>query len=381
MLQFELMTEKDRKEAAYIERRRIQEEERRKRIFDPRSRLIGIDTHVLKSQIEEKKRREDEVKRVEEIFEENLRRADEVAIALAQKEQDERRKLQQEINKYRHQFQKPEDRREFDLNDPNGKKKQIPARMYDEDPRLGPSSAQKFEGEDLINEERSRVQKEQINAWLHQQMLEKEQAEKERKMAEDAYKAAVIARDQRAIELDNMERTCRRRLEEACTKYNLALAEEKCKQDSKKYQQALEDNAAEIYNFLTSDLLTENPDVSQSNMGPGKRIAYLYKGMSDEEKANIRREQLAQMEEVKKKKDLELRMQREYEDYLNGTQKSIYLMDLEIERKQRDECKRIAEENKRLAEEQKNRKNYLSKIVYANRATDDYFDQFNKSSR
>lgn len=43
------------------------------------------------------------------------------------------------------QYQKPEDRREFDLNDPQRFKKLLPARLHDEDPRLGPSSAQKYE--------------------------------------------------------------------------------------------------------------------------------------------------------------------------------------------------------------------------------------------
>lgn len=38
------------------------------------------------------------------------------------------------------------------------------------------------------------------------------------------------------------------------------------------------------------------------------------------------------------KRELEQRMEREYEDYINGTQKSIYLMDLEIQRKQRYCC-------------------------------------------
>lgn len=47
----------------------------------------------------------------------------------------------------------------------------------------------------------------------------------------------------------------------------------------------------------------------------------------------------------------------------------------------REEKKKIAEENLRLAEEQKSRNNFLNKIVYANRATDEYFDQFNKTSR
>lgn len=55
----------------------------------------------------------------------------------------EMRQLQKEVNDFRKFFQRPEDRREFDLNDPNGMKKQLPCRLHDDDPRLGPSSAQK----------------------------------------------------------------------------------------------------------------------------------------------------------------------------------------------------------------------------------------------
>ncbi|ENN81903.1 hypothetical protein YQE_00424, partial [Dendroctonus ponderosae] len=188
MLKLQLMTEKDRREAAYIERRRIQEEERKKRLFNPRQRLIGIDTQALQAQIEEKKKKELEVKRNDSIFENELKKADQIAITLEQKQREEQKKLQKEIETFRKNFQKPEDRREFDLNDPNGIKKQLPCRLHDDDPRLGPSSAQKFEGEDLSNEERLKLQKVQIKAWLGQQLIEREQAEKERKMAEDAYK-------------------------------------------------------------------------------------------------------------------------------------------------------------------------------------------------
>lgn len=42
MLNFQLMTEKDRQEAALIERKRAIEEERKKRIFNPRARLFGV---------------------------------------------------------------------------------------------------------------------------------------------------------------------------------------------------------------------------------------------------------------------------------------------------------------------------------------------------
>ncbi|KAH0999957.1 hypothetical protein HUJ04_008190 [Dendroctonus ponderosae] len=101
-------------------------------------------------------------------------------------------------------------------------------------------------------------------------------------------------------------------------------------------------------------------------MGPGKKIAYLYKGMSEEEKLQIRREQISQIEEARKKKEMEARMQREFEAYINGTQQTIHLMNLELKRKHREELKKIADENLRLAEEQKSRKKFLNTIVYEN---------------
>lgn len=61
----------------------------------------------------------------------------------------------------------------------------------------------------------------------------------------------------------------------------------------------MEDNFAEMYNAVTGDLLTENPGVAQSNFGPNRQIAYMYKGMSPEERNAIRQEQLKQMQENK----------------------------------------------------------------------------------
>lgn len=46
MLQFNLMTEKDLKEAAAIEKRRQFDEERKKRIFNPRMRLYGVQYQI-----------------------------------------------------------------------------------------------------------------------------------------------------------------------------------------------------------------------------------------------------------------------------------------------------------------------------------------------
>lgn len=75
----------------------------------------------------------------------------------------------------------------------------------------------------MSSEQRQKIQHEEIRAWLDQQMEEKENAEKSRKLAEQAYEEAVIARDQRALELDKMEKHCRQKLYEACLRFNKAL--------------------------------------------------------------------------------------------------------------------------------------------------------------
>lgn len=91
-------------------------------------------------------------------------------------------------------------------------------------------------------------------------------------------------------------------------------------------------------------------------------------------------------------------MNREFDDYINGTQRTISLMDREQERRQkwdalylktfqltmvifRELDKQLAEENLKMAEEQKSRKQFLEKVVYTNRPTPEYYDQFNKSTR
>lgn len=54
-------------------------------------------------------------------------------------------------------------------------------------------------------------------------MQEKEEADKQRRMAEEAYVAAVIARDQRVQDLEKMEKMCKKQLQDACQRFNKAL--------------------------------------------------------------------------------------------------------------------------------------------------------------
>lgn len=68
------------------------------------------------------------------------------------------------------QTQKKEETREFDLNDPEGLRKDRPAREGDDDPRCGPASLQKFDGEDLQKAERdAALRSELLETWRAQQ--------------------------------------------------------------------------------------------------------------------------------------------------------------------------------------------------------------------
>jgi hypothetical protein len=77
----------------------------------------------------------------------------------------------------------------------------------------------------------------------------------------------------------------------------LLQADEKALQRRLDEAKELEDKQAEIYNHVTGDMLTENPEVANSSLGPGRKIQYLYKGMSPEERENVRKEQLRQIVE------------------------------------------------------------------------------------
>lgn len=62
-----------------------------------------------------------------------------------------------------------------------------------------------------------------MQSWIMQQVQERKLAEREQQHADRAHQEAVLARDRRALELDLMERQCRRRLDEATANFNRAL--------------------------------------------------------------------------------------------------------------------------------------------------------------
>ena len=127
------------------------------------------------------------------------------------------------MNDFRAMHQQPSMRREWDLYDPDAKKKDKPARVSDDDPRCGISSLQKFDGEDLNNKARTKFQNEQLREWANQQAREKKQAEDNQKQADRLYELKMKELDQRAMELQQAEESCRRAINSATSDFNKAL--------------------------------------------------------------------------------------------------------------------------------------------------------------
>ncbi|XP_070150468.1 RIB43A-like with coiled-coils protein 1 [Polyergus mexicanus] len=380
MLKFQQRaTPEDLKIAASIERKRQLEEARKLRIFNPRVRKIGIDKIFLDKQVEEKQRRHKWEQAKECQLDEALIRNSELAVHLERQQEEERRRINKEIECFRRVHQRVEDRRDYDLYDPETLKKSLP--VDDDDPTLGPASAQKFEGEDRNLRERLKEQREQMRWWIQKQKEEREAIEKVQRDTEETYQEVVLSRDKRGMMLARMEEECRRRLNEATAAFNRALAEE---QQHRRHCEAIqdeEDKKAEIYNHVTGDFLTEAREQADSTRSPYRPLADRYKGMTADELKVFRDAQLEQMEEIRKIKSEEKNMNEDWDHLMNSHLQAAHSYEDELNKKKSEFNKKIAEENLQLAEQQKLHQDYLNRVIYKTQPTAAFYEQFNKGTR
>jgi hypothetical protein len=103
-----------------------------------------------------------------------MKRTNQILELLDDQVSHDRKEQRHELEAYRKSYQQTPNRRDFDLYDPNALKKDLPARVNDDDPRCGISGMQRFEGEDLAYKERLVLQREQMKTWTLEQTYERE---------------------------------------------------------------------------------------------------------------------------------------------------------------------------------------------------------------
>jgi hypothetical protein len=355
--------------------------ERQNRIFNAKVRTIGVDVQAIKEQVHDRRLQEQREQDRHEAFASDMIRNDKIAELLTRRREQDERNLRKALNEFRALQQQPDSRREWDLNDPEAKKKDKPARVSDDDPRCGISGAQKFDGEDLNGKARKRLMQEQLREWSRQQAQEKRTQSARQREADRLHDLARREADQRAMELAKAEEQCRRAINNAMKDYNKSLADEQAEKARLNNEQQLDDNFTEIVNQINGDMLTENPDVAQSAFGPHRVITDRWKGMSPEQLAEIRRVQELQRQEKRRIEEDEAERDREWERQRLFDARCGQLMEREADRVRRGLEEEQVSSNTRLANEQKSNLEYIDKEVYTNRPTAAYFQQWNTTSR
>lgn len=371
----------DEKEAAVINQRQRNEEERKSRIFNARTRLIGVDKEALEAQVRERNGMETSEKMRGQAYAREMIKNDKLGVLYQERQDRDVRELQKSLNDFRFQNQRPDTRREWDLNNPDYLRIDKPARTSDVDPILGVSSAQIFDGEDLSGKIRNSAQQRQRAEWAAAQREEKRRADQQRDYSDHLYQLKQIELDQKGLDLQRKEAECRRAVTSATKDFNIQQAEERTLREKHEQAATLQDNLTEIKNHVFGDMLTENPDVARSAFGSHRVITDRWKGMNQEQIEHIRETQAGQVDDKSKRMAEEARVQKEWDTNRIQMAKAGTLMERAEKRERREIQKRLVEENKRLAKEQAERLNQLDHVVYTNRPKDTYFSQFNTTSR
>ncbi|KAJ3217762.1 Protein Tax-1 [Dinochytrium kinnereticum] len=339
----------DTLQQAAISRRQKLDEDRKQRIFNPKMRTLGIDVNALEEQI----RLKNEMKKVERqrdmAFDRSMKYTNDILTMMDEHVNRTRREHLANMNQFRKESQRPEQGRDFDLYDPQAQLKDKPARVGNDDPRCGISGMQKFEGEDLGSDGRARLQKEQIRAWTEQQIYEKEMRRNMETQEERNYEAYERLVTDKVSMLQQAVEQARADQARADKEMNERLAEMKRRKEMEDKEKETEMNTREILNHVYGEFLTERPDVFNIHGGHKKE-------RQREEEARWALQESA-------------------------NHRASLLLDREKQRRSRELAIQIRKQNEMKAVEDRQRKYYIDKVLYTNPPSDEYFGQFNTTSR
>ncbi|NWS38157.1 RIBC2 protein, partial [Probosciger aterrimus] len=340
-----------------------------------------VDKDALDTQVKERKIQEAAEKARNEELANEMKQNDKIMCLLEERHKNDIRNINKAVSEFQKNLQKPELRREFDLNDPQALKKDKPARVSDNDPRCTVSGLQKFLGEDLNYDQRMKFQKEQLREWSLQQQKDLKNALADQKFAGDLHDKYRIALDQKAMEQQQKEEENRRAVCAATKDFNRSQAAELAEKKKVEKYQKMKDDMNEISSLLQGDLLSENPDQAISSFGTHRVITDRWKGMNQDQLRAIRDTQQKQVLEKLRQNQEERRVDAEWDRQRIQTARAQLVLERHLQRQNRERRRALDNMNADLSQEQKSKNVYLKEEEYSNYPTDEYFAQFNTTSR
>ncbi|XP_076027982.1 RIB43A-like with coiled-coils protein 1 [Genypterus blacodes] len=365
---------------AAVARRRVAEAQRKVRIFNDRVRTIGLDLQGLDKQVREKKQLQDTQRQKDNDYNEMSRRNNEQVMQLARDEKTRREDEYVALTEFWDSQPRVEEYRD---GDPRYELQGAFAIPIPES-QLGASSMKIFVGEDLGAAERTREQMRQTERILREQREcdeKRQMTEKHREMLEGQ---VTMHQDQQVSQLQALEDEWKKAERMALDNYNLALAAQLAERQDLQRRREEEQDLAEVRYAVTSDMLTERPEAAVRAVPSGKPARVIvdrWRGMVPDELRTIRREQEAQRREKKRESEAEKFQDTAWD--LQQLEISNEVTDLRLreESLRREERLEMVQRNLQLADQQRTHQEYLDNRVYTNNPTEDYFSQFNTTSR
>lgn len=344
--------------------------QRAQRLKDPKQLRMGIDRQALDEQVREKECLRRLEKERNSYWDRQALLMDRHAVALQQEVNLIRASREKELEDYRKTYQKKEMAREWDLNDPQAMAKELPARVCDEDPRNGPASLQKFEGEDLDADNRRKAQQRQQRSWAKQQVeekLAKKWMEQERNRIYDERNEET---NFRTYEVEQGIAEHRRRRNRNTADFNNALAEQQRQEAIRAKEEDTRLGLEEIAYQMNSDFLNERETVV-SELGE-KVKSERYKGMTAEQIAKLREEQANQLLQLRRRRLMEVEDQKQWSQQENMQLRMAKALDRQRERDRHNDLEELRNTRFAQANAAKLRKEELDEL-YTNAVDEDYF--------
>lgn len=336
-------------------------------ILDPKTRKIGIDVDALKAQVEEKRELASREKARNDAFDNQTLIQQDLIMENMEKERQLRYKMTCDQDRFRNSQQRPDQCREYDIWRPDLLKVSKPARIGDYDPRLGVSSGQVFDGEDLQVSARLAAQAKQRNEWYQTQMKEKA-AEQRREQMEDLNNQLVeLETQKRLAEITERDEYAKSEVRKNIANDNYQMYQDKKQNEADQRAFEQKQNEAEIINTQRKGIIAERM------LQRGQCAPMDYRGMTVDDQKKIIDQQADQMLDNERRRQDDARRERqwyEYQEYLKseGDKNEAQW----LRRKQQQQAE-LYQTQLQQEKEFKRRENYMNKVVYGQNIPDDYF--------
>lgn len=348
--------------------------------MDAKQRMIGVDKASLDHQVLEKRRAADAQKQEDMAYASFVGYCDKQIRQQQQSVDETKRMVNKQMEQFRLTEQGKETRREWDLNRPDAKVVDTPARIGDDDYRCGPASLQRFEGEDLLAATRTARQADESKDWWTYQQKEMQATRSAEREDKQTYAELIRLQDTVQLEAAAEEHLVRQAANRQTLELNARLAAERAERVAEQRAREDAEKAQEIAATLSSPLMTEDPSTAQSTLSPYRVRKDHWKGMSPEQLGAIEAERLQQLQE---RKAATQREAAERAADARGHMLTVRQMDEQVRKVEafkRQQAAAAAETLKRQMADKAARDASTTRL-YANEIRPEYFAQFGTSHR